>query len=336
MPFYAVARGHQTGIFLTWGECQKSTKGFSKPSFRKFNSREEAEEFLSENSVNQVNKPQSNSQQEKIYYACASSRVGPAIFFNWEDCQKQMLGTPYKFKKFSNLIEAGNFIAENNTKKESEEKENRNENISNPEKKPKFELLSTENKPSGENMRARFSGLSTFKCPESGFYKNEKGVVVVYTDGAAPSNGKRNAAGIAIGRSGCGVFFNEAIFSSFYNPSAKLPDGNTNNFAEAHAIEEALQKADELGLNALEIRTDSQYCIDSLEKWSKGWIRKAGPGGEWKNSKGEKVKHQEVFQSIINMRKKIKANLVHVRGHRDDYGNNEADRLAVEGAKQTP
>ena len=63
---------------------------------------------------------------------------------------------------------------------------------------------------------------------------------------------------------------------------------------------------------------------------------KAGPGGEWKNSKGEKVKHQEVFQSIINMRKRIKTNLVHVRGHRDDYGNNEADRLAVEGAKQTP
>ena len=65
----------------------------------------------------------------------------------------------------------------------------------------------------------RFSGLSTFKCSESGFYKNEKGIVVVYTDGAAPSNGKRNAAGVAIGRSGCGVFFNEIIQSSFYNPS---------------------------------------------------------------------------------------------------------------------
>ena len=65
----------------------------------------------------------------------------------------------------------------------------------------------------------RFSGLSTFKCSETGFYKNEKGIVVVYTDGAAPSNGKRNAAGVAIGRSGCGVFFNEKIFSSFYNPS---------------------------------------------------------------------------------------------------------------------
>ena len=62
------------------------------------------------------------------------------------------------------------------------------------------------------------------------------------------------------------------VIENLYQGS--LPDGNTNNFAEAHAIEEALQKADELGLNSLEIRTDSQYCIDSLEKWCKGWIRK--------------------------------------------------------------
>ena len=50
MPFYAVARGHTTGIFTTWGECEKNTKGFTKPKFRKFQSREEAENFMNENS----------------------------------------------------------------------------------------------------------------------------------------------------------------------------------------------------------------------------------------------------------------------------------------------
>ena len=117
------------------------------------------------------------------------------------------------------MTEAESFIVENNTKNENEEKENRNEKYLNPEKKPKLEFLPDENLPTGENLKSRFSGLSTFKCSETGFYKNEKGIVVVYTDGAAPSNGKRNAAGVAIGRSGCGVFFNETIFSSFYNPS---------------------------------------------------------------------------------------------------------------------
>ena len=72
----------------------------------------------------------------------------------------------------------------------------------------------------------------------------------------------------------CPLYYKGLIWYLQKTFKAKLPDGNTNNFAEAHAIEEALQKADELGLNALEIRTDSQYCIDSLEKWCKGWIRK--------------------------------------------------------------
>lgn len=48
MPFYAVARGHTTGIFSTWSECEKNTKGISKPIFRKFKSREEAENFMNE------------------------------------------------------------------------------------------------------------------------------------------------------------------------------------------------------------------------------------------------------------------------------------------------
>ena len=47
--------------------------------------------------VNQVHKSQSTSRAVKrFYYACAGSRVGPAIFFNWEDCQKQV--------KVSNLL----------------------------------------------------------------------------------------------------------------------------------------------------------------------------------------------------------------------------------------
>ena len=70
-------------------------------------------------------------------------------------CNCHFKGTPYKFKKFSNLAEAEIFIVENNTKKENEEKENRNENFSNPEKKPKLDLLPGENRTSGENLKAR-------------------------------------------------------------------------------------------------------------------------------------------------------------------------------------
>lgn len=46
MKFYAVKKGHTTGIFDNWGDCQSATKGFSSPDFRGFSSREEAEAYL--------------------------------------------------------------------------------------------------------------------------------------------------------------------------------------------------------------------------------------------------------------------------------------------------
>jgi viroplasmin and RNaseH domain-containing protein len=50
MPFYAVARGKQTGIFSTWDECQMQVKGFSGAVFKKFKSQSEAEEFIDKKS----------------------------------------------------------------------------------------------------------------------------------------------------------------------------------------------------------------------------------------------------------------------------------------------
>ena len=46
--FYAVRKGKTTGIFETWDECQEQVKGFAGASFKSFDSRAEAEEWLSE------------------------------------------------------------------------------------------------------------------------------------------------------------------------------------------------------------------------------------------------------------------------------------------------
>jgi len=116
------------------------------------------------------------------------------------------------------------------------------------------------------------------------------------------------------------------------NPS-KGADQNTNNFAEAHAIEFALEHAVLKNFAAIEIRTDSKYCIDSLDTWIHGWQKRA-KGGVWKNSKGEPIIHQQVFMHIHNMRQFCDAKLVHVKGHSGEPGNEAADRLAVQGAKE--
>ena len=43
---YAVRKGHKTGLFNTWAECQKATAGYSGAEFRGFTDREEAMAFL--------------------------------------------------------------------------------------------------------------------------------------------------------------------------------------------------------------------------------------------------------------------------------------------------
>ncbi|GAB3036726.1 ribonuclease H1 domain-containing protein [Bowmanella dokdonensis] len=46
MPsYYAVRKGHKTGVFETWSECQQATSGFPKAEYKKFKTREEAEAF---------------------------------------------------------------------------------------------------------------------------------------------------------------------------------------------------------------------------------------------------------------------------------------------------
>ncbi|MDD5021928.1 MAG: viroplasmin family protein [Endomicrobiaceae bacterium] len=46
MKFYAVKKGHVTGIFDNWDECNKAVKGFSGHDFKAFSSKEEAEAYL--------------------------------------------------------------------------------------------------------------------------------------------------------------------------------------------------------------------------------------------------------------------------------------------------
>ena len=43
---YAVIKGHKTGLFNTWAECQKATAGYSGAEFRGFTGKEEALAFL--------------------------------------------------------------------------------------------------------------------------------------------------------------------------------------------------------------------------------------------------------------------------------------------------
>lgn len=51
MKYYAVKVGNNPGLFDNWAECQESIKGFSGAVYKSFNSKEEAEAFLSDRDI---------------------------------------------------------------------------------------------------------------------------------------------------------------------------------------------------------------------------------------------------------------------------------------------
>ncbi len=50
MNFYAVANGRNIGVFLNWNECNNSVKGYKNAIYKKFNTKEDAENFIKTNS----------------------------------------------------------------------------------------------------------------------------------------------------------------------------------------------------------------------------------------------------------------------------------------------
>lgn len=49
--FYVVKKGHETGIFTSWAECQDATNGYSSPVYRGFVTKEEAEAYWADKDI---------------------------------------------------------------------------------------------------------------------------------------------------------------------------------------------------------------------------------------------------------------------------------------------
>jgi ribonuclease HI len=105
MTFYAVANGRTIGIFLNWNDCNNSVKKYKNALYKKFNTKEEADNFIKVNEKNMNNNIQNhniivNSKDDNIvfnpdYYvytdgACSNNGkdnalAGIGIFFGIND-----------------------------------------------------------------------------------------------------------------------------------------------------------------------------------------------------------------------------------------------------------
>ncbi|XP_061213611.1 ribonuclease H1 isoform X3 [Neopsephotus bourkii] len=143
---------------------------------------------------------------------------------------------------------------------------------------------------------------------------------VVYTDGCCSGNGRSRA------RAGIGVYWGPG---HPLNTSERLPGRQTNQRAEIHAACKAIEQAKGQNIKKLIIYTDSKFTINGITSWVDNWKTNG-----WRTSSGGSVINKEDFERLANLSKDIEIQWMHIPGHAGFQGNEEADRLAREGASK--
>mgnify|MGYP003605901669 CR=1 FL=1 len=119
----------------------------------------------------------------------------------------------------------------------------------------------------------------------------------------------------------------------YYNCYSSFGFQSTNNAAELLAAHIAIRIALANDVKSLRIKTDSEYTIKVLTKFAAMWVK-----SNWVKRDGTPVSNQEfikdILVSIAEMQERgIKFDIVWVRGHNDNFGNEIADKLAKIGTE---
>ncbi len=163
-----------------------------------------------------------------------------------------------------------------------------------------------------------YKALQKFRKSGSG----EETQVVIYCDGACNPNPGKAGSGVAIYR-GSEL---EELWYGLYDPMG------TNNTAELKALYESLLIAKEKieqGERA-EIKCDSKYSIECIQRWAIGWEKKG-----W-TKKGGEIKNLEIIKKAYYLYNRIKAEvkLSHIKAHAGFEGNELADRMSMYAIEQ--
>ena len=99
--FYAVAIGHQPGVYNDLNEAKRQTKQVPKGCYKKFKSRDSAEQFLEKSGV---------LPPKERFYAVANGRK-TGLFTNSAEANEQIHSFPhFSMKKFFLREEAEEFL----------------------------------------------------------------------------------------------------------------------------------------------------------------------------------------------------------------------------------
>ncbi|KAL0207043.1 hypothetical protein P9112_012754 [Eukaryota sp. TZLM1-RC] len=147
----------------------------------------------------------------------------------------------------------------------------------------------------------------------------------VYTDGSCLNNQGR---GSNVGGMGVYIELNGQKFAELNAGSLDT----TNNKMELLACIEGLKYLKQhvsasQSQYEIVLLTDSQYVKNGIESWVHSWKR-----NNWKTSNRTDVKNRDLWQQLDQIHQQLTVQWKWVRGHAQCFGNQQADRLAVQAA----
>ena len=159
----------------------------------------------------------------------------------------------------------------------------------------------------------------------------------IFTDGSTLDNQSKK---LKVG--GIGVFFGIDDHRNITHPLIETPKFKVSNqVAELTAVVMALHKLMETTIidKKINIYTDSMYIVNSFNKWMTNWIK-----NDWKKSNGKPVDNLKLMKKVYHLGTNLNVNFIHTRAHKKAppkdspeyyfwFGNDQADKLSVEGSK---
>ncbi|XP_040097299.1 ribonuclease H1 isoform X1 [Oryx dammah] len=259
-----------------------------------------------------------------MFYAVRRGRKA-GVFRTWDECRAQVDRFPAaRFKKFATEEEAWAFVSRPASPSHSEDylSGQKTKHVEEPQVKASKRLREPLDEGENAELCAKHLRQSTEPLPpvskDTFSYMGDS--VVVYTDGCCSSNGRKRA------RAGIGVYWGPG---HPLNVGIRLPGRQTNQRAEIHAACKAIEQAKAQDITKLVLYTDSMFTINGITTWVKGWKQNG-----WRTSTGKEVTNKEDFAELERLARGMDIQWMHVPGHSGFRGNEEADRLAREGAKQ--
>lgn len=137
--------------------------------------------------------------------------------------------------------------------------------------------------------------------------------IIAFTDGGVRGNGKAE---------NIGAFALILEYKGKTKEFSEATKNTTNNIQELLGVIKALELIKTVNI-PIKIHSDSAYVVNGINNWVKGWKQKG-----WKKSDGKTIENLELWKRLDELaNKQQNLEVIKVKGHADNHGNNRADEL---------